>query len=174
MNNLKECLEKRFNENPGLVKGKEFKEIWEKIANDEKLLKVISKMEETEGEPLLIEVFGKIIAFDSYLKIPDSRKSLCYDRQAQEKRKANKPASDVMTEVGKIGSKLIYEKLYYEIQKVFKLDEKISSWVETPQEIRKLGGAIFCDRRFNRVFTYHNGADSYYSSRGFRTYVTII
>lgn len=170
---LKDTLQKRFEENMDRHKDLSFEELWDRLVKDEKNLSTVENMEESGGCPDFVKVDGKIIIFDFYDKIPPVRKSLCYDKEALLNRKKNKPKSDVMTEVKKLGSKLVSEDLYYKIQEVFKFDEKISSWIKTPDELRSLGGAIFCDRRFDRVFTYHNGAESYYASRGFRTYIEL-
>lgn len=173
MENLREILENRFNEHMSRHEGLVFGDLWEKVTSDNSLYQILINMEETGGCPDFVKIDDKILVFDSYEKIPEARKSLCYDRQALEKRKNNKPKSDVLTEVNKIGSSLVGEDLYYKIQDVFKFDEKISSWVKPPDDLRKRGGAIFCDRRYDRVFTYHNGAESYYSSRGYRTYFVL-
>lgn len=173
MDKLREILEERFKKNIRIHEDINFPDVWDTIFNDKNLYDIILKMEETGGEPDFIKIDGKIIAFDSYQKLGDFRKSLCYDKKALDKRKKNKPRSDVMTQVEMIGSKLLTEEVYRKIQELYKFDEKISSWVLTPKEIRDLGGAIFCDRRYERVFTYHNSAESYYASRGFRTYVLI-
>ncbi|MDO5018719.1 MAG: DUF4256 domain-containing protein [Lagierella massiliensis] len=173
MNELKETLKNRFEKNVNRHEGVLFDEVWNKLTGNEKLLEIVFRMEETGGCPDVVKLGEKLIYFDAYTKISDYRKSLCYDREALDKRKKNKPRSDVISEISKIGSKLVTEELYYEIQDVFSFDENISSWVKTPREIRDLGGAIFCDRRFNRTFTYHNTAESYYSSRGFRGYILL-
>lgn len=168
---IKNLLKNRFDEDS--IDDLDFEQIWERILSSENTLHIIENMEKTGGEPRIGKIKDGIIIFDSYKKIPDKRKSLCYDKRALENRKKNKPKSDIFTEVKKIGSKLMTEEIYYETQKIYSLDENISSWVKTPNEIRKLGGAIFCDKRFGRVFTYHNSAESYYQSRGFRTYILL-
>ncbi|MDD7305586.1 MAG: DUF4256 domain-containing protein [Peptoniphilaceae bacterium] len=173
MDNLKEILEKRFKKNIDLHRDLDFATIWDKISKNQKTLEIINNMEESGGCPDFITVDDKLLVFDTYDKIPACRESLCYDREAFESRKNNKPKSDVLSEVHRLGSNLITEDLYYKIQQIFSFDQKISCRVKTPLQQRKLGGAIFCDRRYDRVFTYHNGAESYYSSRGYRTYIFI-
>lgn len=147
---------------------------WEKIetklyANPEKLWS-LNEMEQTEGEP---DVIGYDKKTDEYLFAdcsPESpkRRSLCYDYPAWESRKANKPESNAIDRAAEMGIEILTEEQYRNLQELGKFDQKTSSWVKTPAHIRELGGAIFCDRRYNTVFMYHNGADSYYAARGFR------
>ena len=128
-------------------------------------------MEKTGGEPDVFgidESTGEVIFFDFSAETPTGRKNLCYDRAALDGRKANKPEDSVLDVAAKMGVSLLSEDEYRALQQTGAYDQKTSSWVLTPQEIRKLGGALFCDRRYDHVFTYHNGAESYYSSRGFR------
>ena len=128
-------------------------------------------MEKTGGEPDVFGIdanTGELIFFDFSAETPAGRKNLCYDREALDARKANKPEDSVLDVAAKMGVSLLSEDEYRALQQTGAYDLKTSSWVLTPQEIRKLGGAIFCDRRYDHVFTYHNGAESYYSSRGFR------
>jgi hypothetical protein len=128
-------------------------------------------MERTGGEPDVIgfdKKTGEYIFFDCSAETPKGRRSLCYDRAAWESRKEHKPESDAVTMAKSMEIEILTEKQYSELQKLGEFDLKTSSWVATPPEMRKLGGAIFCDRRFGRVFTYHNGAESYYAARGFR------
>ena len=128
-------------------------------------------MEQTGGEPDVFGIdadTGEVILFDFSAETPSGRKNLCYDRAALDARKENKPASSVLDVASDMGVSLLNEDEYRALQLTGAFDQKTSSWVRTPQEIRKLGGAIFCDRRYDHVFTYHNGAESYYSSRGFR------
>jgi len=123
-------------------------------------------MERTGGEP---DVVGNTHMFmDCSAESPKGRRSTCYDREALEARKKNKPETDAMSMAAEMGIELLTEEDYRTLQTVGEFDLKSSSWVKTPDKIRKLGGAIFCDRRYDTVFTYHNGADSYYSARGFR------
>ena len=128
-------------------------------------------MEKTGGEPDVFGIdanTGEVIFIDFSAETPAGRKNLCYDRAALDARKANKPEDSVLDVAAKMGVSLLSEDEYRALQQTGAYDLKTSSWVLTPQEIRKLGGAIFCDRRYDHVFTYHNGAESYYSSRGFR------
>lgn len=128
-------------------------------------------MEKTGGEPDVFgidAITGEVIFFDFSAETPSGRKNLCYDRAALDSRKENKPASSVLDVASEMGVSLLSEDEYRAMQQTGAYDQKTSSWVLTPPEIRKLGGAIFCDRRYDHVFTYHNGAESYYSSRGFR------
>lgn len=128
-------------------------------------------MEETGGEPDVVgqdENTGEYIFYDCAAESPTGRRSLCYDREAWEKRKENKPAGSALEMGVSMGIEILTEVEYRSLQQMGKFDLKTSSWVKTPNAIRKLGGAIFCDRRYGLVFTYHNGADSYYAARGFR------
>lgn len=148
---------------------------WEIVESrlDNKKLKILQKMEETGGNPDLLIIDNRYIYCDLTPKYSDIRLSLCYDKDALDKRKTNKPKSNVLDEVKKIGSNLVDEDLYYKIQEQVELDLKTTCWLATPNDIRKLGGAIFGNKSYGRVFIYHNGAMSYYSSRGFRTYLEI-
>ncbi len=139
-------------------------------ANPEKLWS-LNEMEKTGGEP---DVVAFDFANDEYLfydcsaETPKERRSICYDREALESRKEHKPANCVLDMAAQMGVELLTEKQYRELQQLGNFDTKTSSWVKTPADIRKLGGALFCDRRYNHVFVYHNGAESYYAVRGFR------
>lgn len=149
---------------------------WESVLKflDERLLEILAEMEETGGEPdLVVLKDGSWIYVDCSNETPSKRRSYCFDEKALNDRKKNKPKSSVEAENKKMGTKLLDESLYRELQKNEAFDLKTSSWIETPEEIRNLGGALFCDRRYNTVFTYHNGADSYYSARGYRSYIEI-
>lgn len=134
-------------------------------------LEILRKMEETGGEPDVIGVDaerGEIVFCDCSAESPSGRRSLCYDRAALEARKKNKPVGNVLDLVASMGVELLTETQYRELQKLGEFDLKTSSWIVTPVAIRKRGGALFCDRRYDHVFTYHNGAESYYAARGFR------
>lgn len=134
-------------------------------------LKVLSEMERTGGEPDVIGYDindGTYIFCDCSQESPTGRRSLCYDREARDSRKEHKPQSSAMEMADAIGIEMLTKEQYRELQKTGEYDRKTSSWVKTPTPIRELGGAIFCDRRYNHVFVYHNGADSYYAARGFR------
>jgi hypothetical protein len=159
-------LKERFEENTALHKGVKWADVEKGL--DDKALATLAEMERTGGEPDVVKL-GKDICFvDCSPESPKGRRSLCYDKAAWDSRKEHKPASDAVTMAKEIGIEIIDEDEYRELQKLGEFDLKTSSWVATPPEVRKLGGAIFCDRRFGRVFTYHNGAESYYGARGFR------
>lgn len=167
LDELKERFEKNMNRHRGLD--------WTKVlakleANTEKLWS-LAEMERTGGEPDVIGLdkkTGEYIFYDCSPESPNGRRSFCFDRAAWESRKENKPKNDAASAAAAMGVELLTEEEYRELQKFGEFDLKTSSWVKTPADIRKLGGAIFCDRRFGRVFTYHNGAESYYAARAFR------
>jgi len=128
-------------------------------------------MERTGGEPDVVgrdENTGQYIFYDCSAESLKGRRSLCYDREARESRKENKPKDSALDMAAAIGIEILSEEQYRELQKLGEFDAKTSSWVKTPSNIRKLGGALFCDRRYDTVFAYHNGAESYYAARGFR------
>ncbi len=164
-------LKDRFEKNMGRHKGLEWTKALAKLeANTEKLWS-LSEMERTGGEPDVVgfdKKTGEYIFYDCSAESPKGRRSLCYDRPAWESRKEHKPESDAVTVAVAIGIEILTEEEYRELQNLGEFDLKTSSWVKTPPEVRKLGGAIFCDYRFGRVFTYHNGAESYYAARAFR------
>ena len=131
----------------------------------------LSEMERTGGEPDVVgldQKSGEVIFYDCSPESPEGRRSLCYDQEALDSRKANKPADSAMNMASVMGIELLNEDEYRQLQQLGEFDLKTSSWVKTPAAIRKLGGALFMDRRYNHVFLYHNGADSYYGARGFR------
>lgn len=168
---LLKILETRFEKNMGRHKGLKWEDVQAKLeANTEKLWS-LNEMEKTGGEP---DVFGydkksrEYIFYDCSEESPGGRRSFCYDREALESRKENKPKNSAVGMAVDIGIEILTEEQYRDLQKLGNFDNKTSSWVKTPSEIRKLGGAIFCDRRYNTVFVYHNGAESYYAARGFR------
>lgn len=131
-------------------------------------------MEETGGEPDVIgEVKGGFVFCDCSPETPAGRRSICFDRKALDARKEHKPKNSAMDMAQEMGIEMLTEEQYRKLQELGEFDLKTSSWVQTPADIRKLGGALFCDRRYDTVFTYHNGADSYYAVRGFRGSVTI-
>jgi len=139
-------------------------------ANAEKLWS-LSEMERTGGEPDVVgddKKTGEYIFYDCSAESPNGRRSLCYDREALESRKEHKPKDNAVGMAAAMGVALLTEEQYRELQKLGEFDTKTSSWVKTPSEVRELGGALFCDRRFNTVFVYHNGAESYYAARAFR------
>src|SRR4029453_17975714 len=164
-------LKARFEKNMNRHKGLEWAKVQEKLeANSEKLWS-LNEMESTGGEPDVVghdKKTGEYIFYDCSAESPKGRRSVCYDRQALEARKENKPKNSAVDMAAAMGIELLTEEQYRELQKLGDFDTKTSSWVKTPADIRKLGGALFCDRRYNTVFLYHNGADSYYAARGFR------
>lgn len=171
---LKNRFEKNMNRHTCLPAGRdvvEWAEVLKKLeANPNKLLS-LSEMERTGGEPDVVgfdKKSGEYIFYDCSAESPINRRNLCYDREALESRKAFKPKDNVLDVSAAMGIELLTEEQYRELQKFGKFDTKTSSWVKTPKEIRKLGGALFCDRRYDTVFVYHNGAESYYAARGFR------
>ncbi|MDO8715614.1 MAG: DUF4256 domain-containing protein [Dehalococcoidales bacterium] len=164
-------LQARFEKNMDRHKGLEWAEVRAKLENTEKLLS-LSEMERTGGEPDVVgynKKGGEYIFYDCSAESPKGRRNVCYDREALESRKEFKPKDTAMDMAAAIGIEILTEEQYRELQKLGNFDAKnSSSWLKTPSEIRKLGGAIFADRRYDHVFVYHNGADSYYGSRGFR------
>lgn len=172
LNILQDRFEKNMIRHNGLV--------WEKVlarleANPGKL-KVLEEMERTGGEPDVIgfdKKSGVFIFCDCSAESPAGRRSLCYDHEALEKRKEHKPKSSAKKMAKEMGIELLTEEQYRQLQELGEFDTKTSSWIETPAEVRKLGGALFCDRRYNTVFVYHNGAESYYAARGFRGIIEI-
>jgi hypothetical protein len=166
-------LKARFGKNMKRHNGLEWAEVQAKLdqpAGGEKLWSLY-EMENTGGEPDVVGLdkkTGEYIFYDCSDESPKGRRSLCYDREALDSRKENKPAASALEMAAAIGIEILTEEQYRELQNLGIFDTKTSSWVKTPTEIRKLGGAIFCDRRYNNVFVYHNGAESYYGVRGFR------
>jgi hypothetical protein len=168
---LLSVLKIRFEKNTELHKGMAWASVRAKLeANPDKLWS-ISEMERTGGEPDVVgqdKKTGGHIFYDCAAESPNERRSLCYDREALDSRKENKPKGNAAETAAAMGIELLTEEQYRELQKLGEFDTKTSSWVKTPSNIRELGGALFCDRRFNTVFTYHNGAESYYAGRAFR------
>lgn len=168
---LLKTLKARFEKNMKRHNGLEWAQVQAKLeANTEKLWS-INEMERTGGEPDVVghdEKTGEYIFYDCSAESPKGRRSICYDREAQDSRKEHKPDNNAMDMAADIGIELLTEEQYRELQKLGNFDTKTSSWVKTPANIRRLGGAIFCDRRYDTVFVYHNGAESYYAARGFR------
>ena len=164
-------LKARFEQNMNRHKGLEWSKVQAKLEAGPEKIWSLNEMENTGGEPDVVgfdKKTGEYIFYDCSPESPKGRRSLCYDRKALEARKEHKPANAAVEMAADMGIELLTEEQYRELQKVGDFDLKTSSWVKTPTDIRKLGGAIFCDRRYNTVFTYHNGADSYYAARGFR------
>ncbi len=168
---LLKTLKTRFEKNPNRHKGLEWSEIQAKLeANAEKLWS-LNVMEETDGEPDVVcfdTQTGEYIFYDCAAESPKNRRSLCYDLEAWESRKEYKPKDNAMDMATAMGIDILSEAEYRALQELGEFDLKTSSWVKTPSNIRKLGGALFCDRRFDTIFLYHNGAESYYAARGFR------
>jgi hypothetical protein len=168
---LLNTLKARFEKNINRHKGLEWAKVQAKLeANTEKLWS-LNEMERTGGEPDVVghdKKTGEDIFYDCSPESPKGRRSVCYDREALESRKEHKPEDNAIDMAAAIGIELLTEEQYRELQKLGNFDSKTSSWVKTPADIRKLGGALFCDRRYNTVFVYHNGAESYYAARGFR------
>lgn len=166
---LLDALKTRFEENMNRHKGINWDEVQPKLENSPDKLSILNEMEKTGGEPDVVgQENGAFIFYDCSPESPKDRRSLCYDRKALDDRKEHKPKNSAVDMATEIGIELLTEEEYKHLQTLGEFDLKTSSWVKTPQEIRKHGGAIFCDRRYNHVFTYHNGADSYYAARGFR------
>jgi Protein of unknown function (DUF4256) len=169
-------LKARFEKNMPRHKGLEWANVQTKLeANPEKLWS-LSEMERTEGEPDVVgydKKTGEFIFYDCSAESPKGRRSICYDHEALEARKENKPKDSAVKMATDMGIELLSEAQYRELQQLGNFDLKTSSWVKTPAEIRKLGGALFCDRRYNQVFLYHNGADSYYAARAFRGWLRV-
>ncbi|MDQ3109602.1 MAG: DUF4256 domain-containing protein [Bacteroidota bacterium] len=168
---LLKVLEARFEKNRNRHKGLVWSEVQAKLeANPEKLWS-LHQMEITEGEPDVVDYdkkTGEYIFYDCSAESPKGRRSLCYDEDALESRKEHKPKDSAVGMAIAIGIKMLTEEQYRELHELGKFDLKTSSWIQTPSEIRELGGALFCDCRYDHVFVYHNGVESYYAARGFR------
>jgi hypothetical protein len=164
-------LQARFEKNMNRHKGLSWDKVYKKLESHPEKLVSLFMMEQTEGEPDVVGIdkqSGQFIFFDCSPESPKGRRSLCFDRAAWESRKAHKPKDNAIDVATEMGAELLTEEQYKELQQLGEFDLKTSSWVVTPKNIRKLGGALFCDRRYDTVFTYHNGAESYYAARGFR------
>jgi len=168
---LLRALKVRFEKNMNRHEGVEWANVQARLeANTEKLWS-LNEMERTGGEPDVVgheKKTGECIFYDCSPESPKGRRSVCYDREGLDSRKEHKPESNAIDMAAAMGIELLTEEQYRELQKLGCFDTKTSSWVKTPSDIRKLGGALFCDRRYGKVFVYHNGAQSYYSARGFR------
>ena len=169
---LLRALKARFEKNMNRHKGLEWAKVQAKLeANTGEKLWSLNEMERTGGEPDVVghdKKTGEYIFYDCSAESPKGRRSVCYDREGLESRKEHKPENNAIDMAAAMGIELLTEEQYRELQKLGNFDTKTSSWVKTPAEIRKLGGALFCDRRYDHVFVYHNGAESYYGVRGFR------
>jgi len=164
-------LKARFEKNMNRHKGLKWPEVQARLEASPEKLRSLHEMERTGGEPDVVSYdkkTGECIFYDCSAESPKGRRSVCYDREALESRKENKPEGSAVDMADAMGIELLTEDQYRELQKLGDFDEKTSSWVKTPSDIRKLGGALFCDRRYDHVFVYHNGAPSYYAARGFR------
>ncbi|WNY26141.1 DUF4256 domain-containing protein [Methanolapillus millepedarum] len=164
-------LKARFENNSGRHKGLKWSDLQTKLEKSAGKLWSLHEMEKTGGEPDVVDFdkkTGEYVFYDCSAETPDGRRNACYDREAQTSRKEHPPENNAMDMSSSMGIEILTEEQYKELQKLGSFDTKTSSWLKTPDDIRKLGGAIFADRRYNHVFVYHNTAQSYYSARGFR------
>ncbi|AKO92176.1 DUF4256 domain-containing protein [Priestia filamentosa] len=164
-------LKDRFEKNMNRHKGIEWAKIQAKLDENTEKIWSLNEMERTGGEPDVVGYDKKkdeYIFFDCSVESPKGRRSVCYDREALESRKKHKPENNAIDMAASMGIELLTEEQYRALQELENFDKKTSSWVQTPTDIRELGGALFCDRRYGHVFVYHNGAESYYAARGFR------
>lgn len=164
-------LQARFEKNRNRHDGIDWNNVQAKLEANPGKLRSLDAMEETGGEPDVVgydSKTGEYLFFDCVAESPKGRRSICYDRQALDSRKEYKPADSAMDMAAAMDIEILTEEQYRELQQLGQFDLKTSSWIKTPNAIRKLGGALFCDRRYDTVFTYHNGAESYYAARGFR------
>jgi hypothetical protein len=168
---LFEILQARFEKNMNRHEGVDWSTVRARLEATSDRLRALDAMEQTCGEPDVVGIearTGAVIFVDCSAESPEGRRGLCYDREALASRKANKPANCATDMAAAMGIEILTEAQYRDLQKLGRFDTKTSSWVRTPPAIRNLGGALFCDRRYDQVFTYHNGAQSYYAARGFR------
>jgi Protein of unknown function (DUF4256) len=168
---LLETLRARFEKHMERHKGLEWVDVQARLEANFHKLWSLNEMEQTGGEPDVVghvEKTGEYIFYDCAAESPKGRRSICYDREALDSRRENKPRNSAMDMASVMGIELLTEEQYRELQTLGEFDKKTSSWVKTPAAIRKLGGALFCDRRYDHVFVYHNGAESYYAARAFR------
>ena len=171
-----EILKNRFYQNTTRHPDLEWGSVEARLNENKEVLETLRLMEESGGEPDIIgidETSGKFIFCDCSRESPAGRRSLCYDDEALKKRKKNPPAGSAAHQAAEMGVSLLTEKLYRRLQELGPVDQKTSSWIATPDDIRSKGGALFCERRYDTVFIFHNGADSYYSVRGWRGYITL-
>ncbi len=164
-------LSERFDQNKIRHKKLKWEDVLKKLQNNSKKLNILHQMESTGGEPDVVDfdpVTGEFIFIDCAKESPSERRSLCYDSKALDARKTHKPTGNALDRAAEIGIQILTEEQYRKYHPLVGFDNKTSSWILTPDEVRNLGGALFCDFRYGQVFTYHNGAESYYASRGFR------
>ena len=168
-------LKERFEANRSRHPGLDWKTVEARLCGNENALAALRRMEESGGEPDTLGFLpdGRLLFCDWAAETPAGRRSLCYDEEALAKRAKNPPAGSAERQAREMGVSLLTEELYYRLQELGEFDRKTSSWIATPDEIRQKGGALFCERRYGRVFTFHNGADSYYSVRGWRGYLAV-
>lgn len=169
-------LKARFEKNMSRHRGLEWTKVQAKLEANPQKLSSLNEMERTGGEPDVVgydKKTGEYVFYDCSAESPQGRRSICYDRQALDSRKEHKPKNCALDMAAAIGIELLTEEQYRDLQKLGEFDTKSSSWVKTPSDIRKLGGALYCDRRYETVFVYHNGAESYYAVRGFRGLVRV-
>lgn len=173
---LLDVLKARFTKNMNRHKGLDWSPVQARLEANPSKLWSLSEMERTGGEPDVVGMdkkSGTYIFYDCSTESPKGRRSICYDHEALEARKEHKPDDSAVNMADEMGVDLLTEEQYRSLQQLGAFDLKTSSWIKTPAPIRKLGGALFCDRRFDHVFTYHNGAESYYAARGFRGVLTV-
>ena len=170
-----EILKKRFMENPARHPGVDWETAEARLQNAPEALEILRRMEDSGGEPDTIgfDADGRLIFCDCAKESPAMRRSLCYDDEALRKRKNNPPAGSAVRQAEEVGVSLLTEELYRRLQTLGEFDLKTSSWIATPEPIRQKGGALFCERRYGAVFTFHNGADSYYAARGWRGFFLV-
>ncbi len=171
-----ETLKNRFHENMNRHQDLKWEDVEKRLQDHPGMLEILKQMEESGGEPDVIGSdtdSGKMIFCDCSKETPSGRRSLCYDEEALLKRSKNPPAGSALAQAQKMGVELMNEVLYRRLQELGEFDLKTSSWIKTPDNIREKGGALFCERRYGTVFTFHNSADSYYSVRGWRGYICL-
>jgi hypothetical protein len=175
-NDLLPILEARFNRHPQRHASLTWADVAQRLRSRPAALASLAAMESTGGEPDVVgcdPATGTIVFCDCSAESPTGRRSLCYDRAALDARKENKPRGSAVEAAAAMGAELLTEDQYRHLQTLGEFDLKTSSWVATPADMRRLGGALFCDRRFGRVFAYHNGAESYYAARGYRVWLQV-